>query len=284
MSDVELYPLAADHPGAADEAYRRRRAVIASALAGHGESDEIPLVDYTPEEDEVWRVVSTELAGKHERLACSDYLEAGAALELERDRVPQLRDVDRRLRRASGFGLRPVAGLVPARDFYAALSERTFLSTQYIRHHSMPYYTPEPDIVHEIIGHARALGSERFARLYEAAGHASRRATTPASADFFSRVFWFSLEFGVVMEAGEPKAFGAGLLSSYGEIDAFRTAEIRPLDLQEMGRQPYDITRYQDVLFAAASFEQMSEELLGFFASFGEDAASGRQANERLSA
>jgi phenylalanine-4-hydroxylase len=280
MSDPELFPLPADHPGAGDEAYRRRRAVIAAALAGHTPGDEIPLVEYTAEEDGVWSVVAKELAAKHERLACRCYLDSAGRLELAEDRVPQLRDVDARLRAASGFGLRPVAGLVPARQFYAALAERTFLATQYIRHHSTPYYTPEPDIVHEIIGHARALAGEPFAELYEAAGRASLRATTPAAADFFSRVFWFTLEFGVVQEAGEIRAYGAGLLSSFGELDAFRDAEIRPFDLAAMGTQHYDITRYQDVLFAAASFEEMRERLLEFFASFDDERGAALAASQ----
>lgn len=270
----DRYPLAEGHPGAGDAAYRRRRAAIAAALAGHEPGDEIPIVEYTGEEDSVWHVVSSELSEKHERLACSQYLNAAARLELPAERVPQLREVDARLRRASGFGLRPVAGLVPAREFYAALAGRTFLSTQYIRHHSTPYYTPEPDIVHEIIGHARALAGTPYATLYEAAGRASLRATTPRSADFFSRVFWFTLEFGVVYEAGELKAYGAGLLSSFGEIEAFRSAEVRPFDVAAMGVQPYDINRYQDVLFAAESFEQLSEELLELFDTFDDELAS----------
>ena len=268
MDRAELASLPADHPGAGDEAYRRRRAVIAATLSGHERGDEIPLVEYTQEEDAVWATVSAELAAKHARLACRAYLDAAARLELSATRVPQLREVDARLRRASGFGLRPVAGLVPTRQFYAALAERTFLSTQYIRHHSTPYYTPEPDIVHEIIGHARALAGRPFAELYEAAGRASLRATTPEAADLFSRVFWFTLEFGVVREDGELKAYGAGLLSSFGEIEAFRDADIRPFDLVAMGTQPYDITRYQEVLFAADSVAEMSAQLLAFFSSF----------------
>jgi len=274
VHDDELYRLPPDHPGAGDTAYRCRRAAIASALAEYRQGDEIPLVEYTAEEDAVWSLVAGELAERHERLACHAYLEAAARLPLPADRVPQLRDVDAGLSRASAFRLRPVAGLVPTDEFYASLAGRSFLSTQYIRHHSTPYYTPEPDIVHEILGHARALAGEPFALLYEAAGRAWLRARTPEAKDFFSRVFWFSLEFGVVLEAGEPKAYGAGLLSSFGEIESFRQAEIRPFDLAAMGSEPYDITHYQHVLFAAPSFEQVSAELLAFFESF----ESGRPA------
>jgi len=161
-----------------------------------------------------------------------------------------------------------VPGLVPTRTFYGALAERCFLSTQYVRHHSVPFYTPEPDIVHEIIGHANMLASPSLADLYEKAGRASLRAASDAALEFFSRVFWFSLEFGVVREDGELRAYGAGLLSSYGELQVFQDAVIRPFDIDTMGTWSYDITRYQPVLFAAPSFDAVTEELGRFFDTF----------------
>ena len=164
-----------DHPGFSDQEYRARRAAIARSCASYEPGDAIPDVEYTAEEDEVWRLVATELAAKHERYACRAYREAAGRLVLPTERLPQLAEVDERLRALSGFRLRPVAGLVPTRQFYGALAERVFHSTQYIRHHSAPFYTPEPDIVHEIIGHANMLASTEFASLYHAAGEASLR-------------------------------------------------------------------------------------------------------------
>jgi phenylalanine-4-hydroxylase len=118
------------------------------------------------------------------------------------------------------------------------------------------------------------LASPVLADLYEAAGRASLRATTDDSLDAFSRVFWFTLEFGVVYEDGALKAYGAGLLSSYGEIETFRAADVRPWDLPAMATQDYDITRYQPVLFAAVSFEQMISDLHAFFSSYHDEASS----------
>ena len=134
----------------------------------------------------------------------------------------------------------------------------------------MPFYTPEPDVVHEIIGHANMLANPVLADLYEVAGRASVRvAVHDDQLLFFSKVFWFSLEFGVLFERGELKAYGAGLLSSFGEIDVFRAAEIRPWDIEQMGTLDYDITRYQPVLFAAESFDRMVDDLTTFFDGFG---------------
>ncbi|MEA3019710.1 MAG: phenylalanine-4-hydroxylase [Actinomycetota bacterium] len=270
--------LAPEHPGATDAAYRYRRAAIAEVGAAHIAGDPIPDVVYTEEEDDVWRVVSSELALKHRRYACAEYLRGANRLTLPVERVPQLREVDERAHALTGFHILPVPGLVPSRSFYAALAARTFLSTQYIRHHSVPFYTPEPDIIHEIIGHANMLASPVLADLYEAAGHASLRATSDDALELFSRVFWFTLEFGVVWEHRELRAYGAGLLSSYGEIESFRDAEIRPWDLHSMGTQSYDISHYQPVLFAAPSFEFMINELTDFFRTFDDRSAARTRA------
>ena len=271
-TDAATTALPVDHPGFADAAYRRRRADIAAAADAWRTGAPIPEVHYTAEEDQVWRTVSHELASKHRRYACAEYLAGAARLVLPTERVPQLHEVDARVHALTGFRIRPVAGLVPTRTFYGALAERAFLSTQYIRHHSAPFYTPEPDIVHEIIGHANTLASPAFADLYHAAGRASTRTESGEALEFFSRVFWFTLEFGVVREGSDVKAYGAGLLSSYGEIEEFHQAELRPWDLTQMGRLDYDITRYQTVLFVAESFGRMVHELGEFFDDFDEEA------------
>ena len=266
------FELPEDHPGSSDPAYRQRRARIAEVGAAYTPGDPIPDVEYTTEEGEVWRTVSHELGVKHRRFACREYVDAADRLVLPTERVPQLREVDERVAALTNFHIQPVPGLVPSRTFYGSLARRTFMSTQYIRHHSVPFYTPEPDIVHEIIGHANMLASPVLADLYEAAGNASLRSTSDEAMDFFSRVFWFTLEFGVLHQDGEVKAYGAGLLSSYGEIEVFRDAEIRPWDFVTMGTQDYDITRYQPLLFSAPSFSQMVDELGAFFESFDDDA------------
>jgi len=210
--------------------------------------------------------VCRELRTKHEKYACRDFLEAKAALGLPEDRVPQLDEVTARLQPLTGFEYHPAAGLVPLRQFYGSLAERVFHSTQYVRHPSEPLYTPEPDIVHEVIGHGNMLASPRFAELKRLAGEAARRVQTEEALQFVADVFWFTLEFGVVWEDGELRAYGAGILSSYGEIEEFRGMEIRPLDFAEMGTMEYDITKYQPVLYAAESMDHLVEAVGGFFA------------------
>ena len=89
--------------------------------------------------------------------------------------MPQLAEVSRRLQRLTGWRFHAAPGLAPIREFYGALAERRFLSTQYVRHPSVPLYTPEPDVIHELVGHANGLAEPRFADLYAVAGAAGRR-------------------------------------------------------------------------------------------------------------
>jgi phenylalanine-4-hydroxylase len=263
--------LDADHPGFADPEYRKRRDEIAALSASHRPGEKVPQVNYTDVEHDVWRIVSGELAPKHLKYACRAFNEAKEALGLPTDHVPQLDEVTARLGPLSGFDYQPVAGLAPLREFYGAFAGRRFFSTQYLRHHSVPLYTPEPDIIHEVVGHANQLADRRLSEIYEEVGKAVARTESQEALGFMSKVFWFTLEFGVVQEHGEPKAYGAGILSSFGEMDVFQDAELRPLDFAEMGTTEYDITHYQPVLYRADSFGSLVDALLSFYGTFDDE-------------
>jgi phenylalanine-4-hydroxylase len=263
--------LAGDHPGACDPVYRERRNQIAARAVAWQPGEPTPRIEYSEAEHEVWRIVSRELAPKHERYACREYRAAAAALALPTDRIPQLDEVTAALLPLTGWSYHCAAGLVPLRDFLGALGDRVFHSTQYIRHGAMPLYTPEPDLIHEVIGHGNLLASPRFAAIKRQAGLAAQRVETDEALQFLADVFWFTIEFGVLREDGEVRAYGAGILSSYGEIEEFRGADLRPLDLLEMGTLDYDITKYQPVLFCADGMGELEDVVGGFFATFDDD-------------
>jgi phenylalanine-4-hydroxylase len=267
---VEVH-LGEDHPGFNDPAYRARRNEIAAGAMAWSPGDPVPQVTYTATEDEIWATVSRELHVKHEKYASAEFLEAKAALGLPEDRVPQLDAVTARLQPLTDWSYWPAPGLVELREFYGSLGDRVFHSTQYVRHPSEPLYTPEPDIIHEVIGHGNMLASPRFAAIKEAAGQAAQRVQTPEALQAIADVFWFTMEFGVMWEGGELKAYGAGILSSYGEIEEFRHMEIRPIDFAEMASIEYDITKYQPVLYAAASMDELEERVGGFFREADDD-------------
>lgn len=264
-----------DHPGFTDPEYRDRRATIASLAESYVLGDPVPEVPYSDAEHRVWSLVTRGLRGRHKYLAIDELVEAGHRLDLPTDHLPQLDEVSALLEPLTGFRYAPVAGLVPPDVFYGGMADGVFRSTQYIRHASAPYYTPEPDVIHEVVGHATHLASDRFAALYREVGRAVRRCETDEAIELVSRLFWFTMEFGAMREDGEVKAYGAGLLSSVGEIHSFTTAtELRPFDLVEMGATSYDITRFQDTLFVADSLDQLEDELGSLLEGFDDESAT----------
>src|SRR5439155_2363852 len=137
----------------------------------------------------------------HAPYACAASLEAARRVALARERIPQLADVNGTIEPMHGFRMLPVAGLVTAKAFLTQLARGVFLSTQYMRHHSVPLYTPEPDVVHELIGHAATFAHPEFVRLNRAFGRATL-AAAPDDVERIGRLYWYTLEFGVVREEG----------------------------------------------------------------------------------
>jgi phenylalanine-4-hydroxylase len=257
----DLVRLDPDHPGFRDPAYRARRNSIARVAMEYREGDPVPAVEYTEDEQGVWRTVWEHLAPLHQRYACREYRECSALIALDRERIPQLADVNRALALTTGFAMKPVAGLVSDRTFLGHLGRGVFLATQYIRHASRPLYTPEPDVVHELVGHAATFCHPRFARLNRLFGRAAAEAEHTDDDERLariSRLYWYTLEFGVCREGEALKVCGAGLLSSFGELGRFETqAELRAFDPDAIASTPYDPTDYQKLLFVADSFEEL---------------------------
>jgi len=262
---VQLSP---DHPGFRDLEYRARRNRIAQMALSYQPGQAIPEAPYTKEEHQVWQAIWKALEPAHQAHACAEYLACVRQLAFAPDRIPQLREVNEKVQALSGFRLEPVAGLVEPRVFLESLASGTFLCTQYIRHHSTPLYTPEPDVVHEIVGHAVTLASTRLAELNRLFGKAVKRTSSLEALNRLSRVYWFTVEFGVLRENGVLKAYGTGLLSSAGELEAMRDAELLSLDIERASRHEYDPTRYQPVLFCADSFETMYDSLREFLVAW----------------
>jgi phenylalanine-4-hydroxylase len=253
----ELVALDPDHPGFRDPSYRARRNAIARLALDYREGDPPPLVAYTDQEHAVWRTVWENLAPLHRARAIREWRDGASQLSLDTRAVPQLVEVDEKLK-TPGMQMLPVAGLISPRGFLSCLGRGVFLSTQYMRHHSMPLYTPEPDVIHELIGHATSFFDPDFVRLSRLFGEAALVADAPTLSRL-ERVYWYTLEFGLAREGGDVKAYGAGLLSSYGELGGFEgRSKLEPFDLETVSRTPYDPTNYQKVLFVAPSFREMA--------------------------
>lgn len=265
----DINELHLDHPGANDEEYRTRRDYIASLAKKFRETGVITDVEYDEREQNIWRIVASRLEEIQARRASKFYLEAKRDLGISNDRIPQLSEMNRRLKELSNFRLAPIEGLVETRGFLSWLSYRTMLSTQYIRHHSRPEYTPEPDIVHEAIGHIPMFTNRSFADFSQFIGHGARIATDEQLEEL-GRLYWFTVEFGLIEENGELKAYGAGLLSSFGELENAFTDKVerRPFDLEQVINTSYDYSEMQPILYVVPSYEYLKEVTRKYIESF----------------
>lgn len=185
----------------------------------------------------MWSYVMNELAELFPAHACSEFLASWRELGFSPRRVPQLQEVSEFLQARSGWQIRPVAGLLHPRDFLNGLAFRTFHSTQYMRHGADPCWTPEPDIVHEMIGHVPMLAHPAFCQLAHAIGVASLGADE-AQIWHLTKCYWYTVEFGVVREGGGVKAFGAGVLSSYGEMKNMASGRAGLREFDPFQKQP----------------------------------------------
>ncbi len=260
--------LALDHPGANDPTYRKRRDEIARlAMLFMQNPTTIPTVDYTSEEAATWAAVVEKLKPLHAKNVSTLHLQAQQKLAIPETHVPQLKLLSQKTENAHGFTLSPTEGLIDPRAFLSALGHRTMFCTQYIRHASKPEYTPEPDIVHEVIGHVPAFMDRDMVDFSVQLGNMAKRANDAELAEI-ERLYWYTIEFGLIEEQHQVKAFGAGLLSSIGELSNCLTSSDvtrKPFDLKEIISTPYDFSMMQQTLFIMPSFSYAREKAMEHF-------------------
>lgn len=270
--------LESDHPGFNDKVYRARRDELSDMSRSYRVLEPIPPMDYTSNEVETWGAIYNKLKEGVEKHACKEFMVNFKLMQKEcgysSNHLPQAADVSAFLYKKTGFRLRPVAGLLSSRDFLSGLAFKVFFSTQYLRHGSRPLYTPEPDICHELIGHAPMFADQDFANFSQEIGLAS----LGASDDDIKKLaacYWHSVEFGLVKEKddddindGSVKAYGAGLLSSIGELghacDPNSSSNRHPFEPLIAGKTEFPITEYQPNYFVADSLLSAKEKMRKF--------------------
>jgi phenylalanine-4-hydroxylase len=269
VSELELEP---GHPGLGDAGYVQRRKELFALCRRHRlERLGPPLIDYTPEETRIWRDVSPKLDELHQKYASRIYLQAKKTLGISQTEIPQLRLLSERLERETRMHLVPAEGPLPYRTFYTYIAERGFPVTQFIRHGSHPEFTPEPDMIHDCLGHVPSLMNPDYAELLTLIGKATSTTRDPRQVLALKRFSWFSIEFGLIQEDNETKIFGAGILSSTGEIPFSLSNDVRhrPFVTDEVIETDYDPSRMQDLLFIIPSFAFLRREIEQLVKRFG---------------
>jgi phenylalanine-4-hydroxylase len=214
---------------------------------------------YTPEDHDVWALLY-ERRMKDLRVHGSEvYLEGHERIGLCPDCVPDLRVLNAKLEDITRWQAVPVRGFLPAPEFFRCLAARRFPTTVTVRPREQLDYLPEPDIFHDVFGHVPLHASPAFADYLQRFGQLACRAEREEQVQGMARLFWFTVEFGLVREAGQVKVYGSGLISSHGDCAHALgpDCERRPFSVPAVLAQPFEIDRMQDVLFVIDSFARL---------------------------
>jgi phenylalanine-4-hydroxylase len=219
---------------------------------------------YTAEDHEVWRTIFDKRMTQLERDGSRVFLRGAEAIAISRDEVPRLSDVNAHLVPMTGWSSHAVPGYIPARCFFAFLAQRQFPTTITVRPKAQMEYLPEPDIIHDVFGHVPLHTDPSFAEFLQTYGQAALTTDDPEHTERLARLFWFTVEFGLIHEDGRLKLYGSGLISSEGEgHHALYSPEVerRPFDLERVCETAFEIHHYQPILYVLDSFEQLADAM-----------------------
>ena len=219
---------------------------------------------YSDENHEVWRTMYDRRMKSLADQASDVFISGLEALGLTRDRVPKIADVNARLRELTGWQSRPVPGYLPPKAFFACLAKRQFPTTIIVRPKEMMEYLPEPDIFHDVFGHVPLHADPTFADFLQTYGKAALHCEDSRHIERLARLFWFTVEFGLIRERGEVKLYGSGLISSIGESQhALDSSNVdrRPFDMDRICETHFEIDHYQPILYVLESFDQLRDAM-----------------------
>ncbi|MCS7052384.1 MAG: phenylalanine 4-monooxygenase [Ignavibacterium sp.] len=222
--------------------------------------DKIIYPNYSEEEHDIWKFLYNRQMNFLPNRAADEYLFGVEKLKLTEDRIPSLKEISYVFYDTTGWKVARVPGLIDVEDFFKLISQRIFPSTDYIRKKEELDYTPAPDLFHDIFGHMPMLTNNSFANFYQKFGIASLNAN-PIDRKQLETFHWFTVEFGLIKTAKGTRIYGAGILSSLGEVQHALSdeVEVREFDPDKIVMQEYDVWHLQPILFAIESFEQLEE-------------------------
>jgi len=232
---------------------------------------------YTQEQHETWAELVSRRMPQLAKHAAEEYLEGFAIIGLRADRLPNLADISSRLGPRTGWNTVSVSGFMPGPAFFEMLSLRQFPTTTWLRKRDSLEYTPEPDIFHDVFGHVPMHAHPVFADFLAHYGQLCAGIEDEAILERIGRLFWYTVEFGLIRQHGRVKVYGSGLISSNGECTNVLEGhcQVRDFSLEAVLNTPVQVDQMHKVLFAIESFEQIYEALQQVAADAGvEDPSS----------
>jgi phenylalanine-4-hydroxylase len=219
--------------------------------------------DYTTEQHQVWSDLVRHRRSQLNACACREYWEGYEAIGIRADRLPCLASISERLEPVTRWSTQPVSGFLPARIFFEMLTVRWFPTTTWLRDRDNLEYTPEPDIFHDVFGHVPMLVQPVFADFVEHYGSLCSRIRDEELLERLGRLFWYTVEFGLIREKGQVRVYGSGIISSHRECSNVMegSCEIRPFRLNEVLDTPVKVDEVHKRLFAIESFGEVYEAM-----------------------
>jgi len=218
---------------------------------------------YTPEQHDVWAELVRRVLPELCKHAAQEYLQGFEIIGLQVDCLPNLAAISARLETRTGWNSTPVSGFLPAPAFFEMLASRRFPTTTWLRSRESLEYTPEPDIFHDVFGHVPMHSHKVFADFLQRYGRVCASVSDAGVLEKLGRLFWYTVEFGVIRQQNETKVYGSGLISSHGEcanVIAGHCA-IHDFSLSEVLNTPVKVDEFQKVLFAIDGFDQIYEAM-----------------------
>lgn len=227
--------------------------------------DDIVAPEYPQEDHDNWRFLFNRQMDMLPGRAGEAFMDGVRTLGMTPQGIPTLASLSRNMEKASGWKIARIPGLLHERDFFGLLAKRQFPSTDYIRGKAELDYTPAPDCFHDMFGHMPMLTEPAFADFYHMFGQAALHAKGQDRVKM-ERLHWFTVEFGLIKQEEGNRIFGAGILSSKGEVLSALSDEVehRPFDMEAVMSQDYDVWHLQPILFVLESFEQLVEGFKGW--------------------
>jgi len=232
--------------------------------------DQIPYPDYTNDEHDIWKTL---FARQQELLVgrgCQEYMDGLKIMAFPDDRIPSLADSSRSLEKAVAWRVSRTPGLLHEEEFFSQLANRIFPSTDYIRSREELDYTPAPDMFHDVFGHMPMITNPVFANFYQKMGQAAMAARGDDRRRL-ERIYWFTVEFGLIGTADGMRIYGNGIISSYAEVQHSLTDQVKkqPFVPEVIAEQEYDVWHMQPLLYVIESFEQLEEGFTSWAGSKG---------------